>query len=175
MPQYSNIPQYQQYLNLQKYPNILQNNICKMQNQNNLDQNILSNNLNSVNFQNILSNNSNLLQNFNNYLNLKSNLNNQKQLNQNQIYLNQNNLYFNNNSGIPNDIFQHHHISNENLKTTQNDSLKGFFLNSKLLCNLSSHNNNFYLNEANFNSAYKIENKNNQDLQFNLLNEMAEK
>jgi len=172
----SNFPQYQlsHNLNLQNFPNNLHDKINNLLNYNNFNQNLNSGNFNNFYFQKTFNGKTNLLQNLSNYLNLKSQINNQIHLNQNQIYLNQNHLYLNNHPGISNNLYQPQNHFNPLLLNNNQNCLTGLNLDQNSLNNLSQ-NNNIYLNEANFNSAYKIEKKNNEDIQFNLLNDNGRK
>jgi len=115
-----------------------------------------------------------MLQNLSNYLNLKKQLNSQVHFNEYQVnYNNQISINFNNNLGIMNNSSMQNqiHPSNIFLPNYNCNSLNG----DNLLSNILAKNNNIYLNEANFNSAYKIDKKNNEDIQFNFLNEKGRK
>lgn len=174
MLQNPNLHPYQpkQCLNLENYPSFIQNNIYNILNQSNQDQNVYPHIINNINHQNALNNNPNLLQNLTNYLNLKNHLNNQTHLNQNQIFYDQNHLNLINNLGTAINLFPKHNLSDI---VSPNINIYPYLNQNNLSNNILSNNNNFYLNEANFNSAYKIEKKNNEDIQFNLLNESGRK
>lgn len=179
MPENSNLTHFQIPNNL-NFPNYQNNNFTpnlkSLLFYNNLSKNLNSGNLNSLNVQNVLNGNANLLQNLTHYFNLKNQLNNQIDLNQNKIYINQNNpnlIYYN--QGLSNNLIQNHNCVNSVLNTNQN-FINGLNFNQNISNNILSQNNNIYLNEANFNSAYKIEKKSKEDIQFNnLLNEGSRK
>lgn len=186
MPQYLNLQQNQQNLNFSNLQNIhipqllpnlnVQNfsNLNNMQNFSNLNPPIPNKNMiQDLNLQKILNDNNNLIQNLASFINLKKQLNqNQLHLNQNQIYFNQNHVYLNNHN-LPN--------TQNNLNTISSNKINHFVPNNlnllKDLSNILNQNNinNLNLNQANFNSAYKIEKRDKDDIQFNLLNENGRK